>query len=129
MLPTKFIYAELTLDSKKRLEKILPYRYEIHYGSYITLDWEVDFDLYRDLIGKSYKLNVNKLHFDDKIEAIYVDIKNSTLRSVNKNPHITWSGVKEINPYYSNYLLYVSDSFVEFDPVEIEVVVKTGIFN
>lgn len=127
-LPTKFVYAELTAESVILLEKALKYKYPVHFGSYITLDWSVDFDLYTDIIGKKFELVVDTLCFDDKIEAIPVGLANSGIRSVNKNPHITWSSVAEINPYYSNYMLYVSDQKIKFEPIKIEVEVKADYF-
>lgn len=127
-LPTKFVYAEIAPESVALLEKTLNYKYPVHFGTYITLDWSVDFDLYKDIIGKKFKLVVDKLRFDDKIAAIPVDLSNSGLRSVNKNPHITWSATSEVNPYYSNYMLYVSEEKLDFEPITIEVEVKADYF-
>jgi hypothetical protein len=124
--PHKYIWAELTKESKKLLESLLPYRYEKSFGTHITIDWDTDFSVYSDLIGKKFKLVVNSLVFDENCEAIPVNLSGSGLRSVNKNPHITWSCKKEINPYYSNYLLYISKQNTSFEPVEIEVEIKAG---
>jgi hypothetical protein len=127
-LPSKFVYAELTPKSKQLLQSLLPYSYSVHHGNYITLDWDVDFELYSDLIGKTFYLTVDTLGFDNAIEAIRVDLSRSPIRSVNKNPHITWSANPEVNAYYSNYMLYVSDQYKTFGPVEIEVEVKADYF-
>jgi hypothetical protein len=122
--PKNYIWAELTQESKHLLESILPYKYEQIFGTHVTLDWDVDSSIYSDLIGKKFKLIVNILIYDENCEAIPVDLTNTGLRSVNKNPHITWSCKKGINPYYSNYLLYISEQNTSFEPVEIEVKVK-----
>jgi hypothetical protein len=120
-----FVYAELTPESKQKLESILPYKHPQHFGHHITIDWDVDFAFYKDIIGKKFKLKVDTLAGDNKIEAIRVDLIGTGLRSVNKNPHITWSADTGINPYYSNYMLYVTElsNDFEFEPIEIEVVV------
>jgi Fungal tRNA ligase phosphodiesterase domain len=123
-----FIYAELTAESKHKLESILPYKFPIHFGTHITLDWDVDPSKYQDLIGKKFNLTVDSLAFDDKIEALPVNLENSGLRSVNKNPHITWSASPEVDPYYSNYMLYITHDIVKFSSTEIEVVVKSQEF-
>lgn len=122
--PKNYIWAELSPESKKLLESILPYNCEQKFGTHITLDWDVDFSIYSDLIGKRFKLVVNTLVFDENCEAIPVNLSGSGLRSINKNPHITWSCKKEINPYYSNYLLYVSEQNTSYGPVEIEVEIR-----
>jgi len=122
--PKNYIWAELTQESKQLLESILPYKYEQTFGTHITIDWDVDSSIYSDLIGKKFKFKVDTLVFDENCEAIPADLTNTGLRSVNKNPHITWSCKKEINPYYSNYLLYVSEQNTSFGPVEIEVEIK-----
>ena len=127
-LPIKFVYAELTPNSINLLQEVLKYKYPVHFGSYVTLDWSVDFELYKDIIGKKFELVVDTLCFDDKIEAIPVNLINSGLRSVNKNPHITWSAIPTINPYYSNYMLYVSDQKINFKSVTIKVKVKADYF-
>ena len=117
----KYTWAELTTESKKLLESILPYKYEESFGTHITIDWDTDFSIYSDLIGKKFKLKVDTLIFDENCEAIPVNLSGSDLRSINKNPHITWSCKKEINPFYSNYLLYIYEQNTSFGPVEIEV--------
>jgi hypothetical protein len=124
-LAKTFVYAKLTPESKQKLEAILPYKYPQHFGHHITIDWDVDFDLYKDIISKKFKLKVDTLAGDNKIEAIRVDLIGTGLRSVNKNPHITWSADTGVNPYYSNFILYVNEfaSDQKFEPVEIEVVV------
>ena len=98
---TTFVYAELTPESKLKLEAVLPYKFVQHFGTHITIDWDEDFTLYK----------------------IRVDLKNTGLVSVNKNPHITWSAATFVNPYYSNFMLYITEfsNDFKFDPVEIEV--------
>ena len=124
--PHKYIWAELTKESNKLLKSILPFKYEKSFGTHITIDWDTDFSIYSDLIGKKFKLTIDTFIFDENCEAIPVDLTNLELRSVNKNPHITWSCKKEINPYYSNYLLYISEQNMSFGPVEIEVEVVSN---
>jgi hypothetical protein len=122
--PKNYIWAELTAESKQLLESLLPYKFEQTFGTHVTIDWGVDPRIYSNLIGKKFKLTVDTLVCDENCEAIPVNLNNSGLRSVNKNPHITWSCKKEIHPYYSNYLLYVSEQNTSFGPVEIEVEIK-----
>ncbi|MEI6728874.1 MAG: hypothetical protein WCK98_04490 [bacterium] len=127
-LAKTFVYAELTQESKHKLEAAIPYKFAEHFGTHITIDWDVDFDLYKDIIGKKFKLKVGTLAGDNKIEAIRVDLIGTGLRSVNKNPHITWSADTGVNPYYSNFMLYVAefDQDKKFTPIEIEVEVLAG---
>lgn len=122
-LAKTFVYAELTEESKSKLEATIPYKFPQHFGTHITIDWDVDFDLYKDIIGKKFKLKVDTLASDDKIQAIRVNLTGSGLRSVNKNPHITWSADIGVNPYYSNFMLYVTEfnQDIKFKPVMIEV--------
>jgi len=125
-LTHKYLWAELSQISKKLLEDILPYRYDQQFGTHITIDWDADFTQYTDIIGKKFKLTVDTLVFDQRCEAIPVTLLNTGLFSINKNPHITWSCDIETNPYYSNYLLFVSNSKLMFEPLEIEVEVICG---
>ena len=123
-----YIYAELSENSIKKLKQLFPFRFDKHFGTYITLDWKVDSQEYKDILGKSYKLIVDTFVFDKYAEAIRVNLKDSGLRSINKNPHISWSVSKEFDPYYCNYMLEISREKQKFEPVEIEVVVKEGLF-
>jgi hypothetical protein len=127
-LPKEFAYLELTPTSKSKLEKVIPYKYELKYGDFITLDWDTDFRIHRKYLGKEFRFNIDKIYFDEKIEAIPVELAQLPFNSVNKKPHITWSGIKNINPYYSNYMLYTSDKFKNFEKTEIQTILKIDKF-
>ena len=86
-----YIFAELTVESIDKLKTVLPFTFKNHHGNYITLDWGISSDLYKDIIGNSYKLIVDTISADKFAEAIHVDLSSTTLKSVNKIPHITWS--------------------------------------
>ena len=128
MPKVNYIYAELTSTSVEKLKNTLPFRFNRHFGTYITLDWKVDSFDYLDIIGKKYKLIVDTIASDSHCEAISVSLTNSELKSVNKNPHITWSVDDNFEPYYCNYMLEVTAKNTRFPPVEIEVVVKNDLF-
>jgi Fungal tRNA ligase phosphodiesterase domain len=104
----KLLLAEIDEQSRIDLEKLLPYKFEIKYAHHITIDWDVPEIKYLDIVGQKFDLEVDTLYFDDKIEAIGVDMSKLKIQSINKNPHITWSGVLEVHPYYSNYMVYMA---------------------
>jgi hypothetical protein len=125
----KMLLAEIDEKSKIKLEKILPYKFEIKYAHHITIDWDVYDDKYLDIIGQKFNLVVDTLYFDNKIEAIAVEMTNFKIQSVNKDPHITWSGVSEIHPYYSNYMLHLAKKnsdlqSTKFTPIKLSFKIK-----
>jgi Fungal tRNA ligase phosphodiesterase domain len=129
MSKVNYIYAELTSESKDKLKSILPFSFPNQHGNYITLDWDVDSTNYKDIIGKTFSLFVDTIFVDQFAEAIIVDLSKTNLRSVNKHPHITWSISDGWNAYYSNYMLEVkTGKTINFEPVEISVVVKDDLF-
>jgi Fungal tRNA ligase phosphodiesterase domain len=125
----KLLLAEIDEKSKIELEKILPYKFEIKYAHHITIDWDVDEGKYLDIIGYKFNLVVDTLYFDDKIEAITVDMSGLGVQSVNKDPQITWSGVDYIHPYYSNYMLHLAKKnpktqSIKFTPTKLNFEIK-----
>jgi hypothetical protein len=125
-LPQNFAYLKLTSESKEKLEARLSYKYNNHFGLYITLDWDNNFGECLPFKHQKFEVIVDKACFDDKIQAIPVDLSKLPIFSINKYPHITWPSVDGINPYYSNYMLYIHDgkSVDNFAPLTLETILK-----
>jgi hypothetical protein len=121
------LWANLTQESVQKLESLLPKKYPVSFEPHVTLDYglsEQDMPRYDSLLGHEYSLTVSKICWDDYIEAILVDLSETGLPCVNKVPHITWSSTGRFHPFYSNYMLHVSQNCREFGPVEIETIIE-----
>jgi len=99
-------YLALVLDedSKKVLLEKLPPRYKNVYSHHVTVVYEPtedEYNKYKDLLGKTFDIQVVGYTKDDKCDAAFVRVPISIK---NAYPHITLS-TNNIDPVYSNELL------------------------
>lgn len=101
--------------------------YDRVYLDHVTLKYkprEVDMDHYGPIIGRRYRIKVDRLVYDEKAQVIPVDrLDLGNLVSDNQVPHITVACSNGVQPVYSNELI-LSGKFktIELGNVEVEMI-------
>jgi hypothetical protein len=75
---------------------------------------------YKNIIGKTFRVNIKGYVADDKAIAVVLDIPSS-LPSKNKHPHITVAVNKGTSPAYSNELIEKSNLIPARGSLELRV--------
>jgi Fungal tRNA ligase phosphodiesterase domain len=122
------VYAVLNEDSKSEIIEKIPQIYPKLYLEHLTLDFNGDLSNWRNVEGNIYKLVIDKVASNEEIQAIIVDLSNVDIKSINLNPHITYSAKEDVKPFRSNAMLESDNrQIITFPPLEIITQIKIEI--